>query len=100
MARKIIPELEEYYEKHCCELSDNPPYALIGSYSSLAFNKLFYGVLFYANNEFSAHFLKKQIEKSGFCTIETTEFHPETTTFSLEIYREEAKKLAEKYSNG
>jgi hypothetical protein len=100
MARKIIPELEQYYEKHCCNLPDNPPYALIGSYTSIIANKLFYGVLLYTDNEFSAHFLKKQIEKSGYCTIETTEFHPETTTFCLEIYKEEIKKLMEKCKNG
>jgi hypothetical protein len=94
---KRVPELESVILNFGCNISENPPYVLVGHYKSQEVG-LVKGIIAGATNEFHAHILRREIRKNGCCDIEVTEYHPsEEPTFSIEIFLQRMReKMAQK----
>ena len=72
---KDVPELKDVLSKFSCQVGESPQYAITGYYESatLATSVLF---LVWAQNEFWAHLIAREVRKSGTCDLMRTEFHP------------------------
>jgi hypothetical protein len=87
-----IPDLEDILQKYGTTLKNNPQFVLVGEYRGV--NGKYGGILAAANNEFHAYILKREINKSGNCRIERSEYHPDGATFSIELYRRRIRQAS------
>lgn len=92
---KAAPEIKPWVEKYGCQLSENPPFILLGHYTSKALGPVM-GILAATNNEFHAHILRRELNKNGTVEIMRSEFHPDPN-FSIEEYRAKIRaRIAQK----
>lgn len=85
-----IPELDSAIERWGAQRNTNPHYAIIGKVVDTNC-KVSIGVISLASNELDAFRIAKIANKFGFTTVETTNYHP-NTTFDLLAWEDTCSK--------
>jgi hypothetical protein len=81
-----VPELKEVLSKYSCLATESPQCVISGDYRSAALGQLVI-VTTFAQNDIYAHRIRKEIEKSGSCWVQRTEYHLSgDSEFSIAIW--------------
>jgi hypothetical protein len=89
-----IPELRDMINKYGCSIA-TPQYVIIGQYHSSAMKGYVRGLIACADNEFYAHILRREIDKSGYSSVEATEYNKDHSkhSFEIELYKSRMRDL-------